>query len=217
MNDSIGIDISKVHLDVYRLTTGQHVRLSNDKAGFAALGDWIGSSLPDLVTFEPTGLYHGAFERHFSGRLPLAKVNPLQARRFAQACGMRAKTDSIDAKMLAMMGPGLCLAPDRPADENQHELKELQITRMALVKDRTRLLNRVKTQTLAFTRRQSKARLAQVERQISAIETELKTRLRHCPDRARAHDILRSIPGIGEVASLAILIECPEIGTLGRK
>ena len=88
---------------------------------------------------------------------------------------------------------------------------------MALVKDRTRLLNRVKTQTLTFTRNQTKRRLAQVERQLSALEDELKTRLRQCPGRARAHDILRSIPGIGEVAAVAILVECPEIGMLERK
>jgi transposase len=164
MNDTIGVDISKAHLDVHRLDTGQHERFGNDKAGFRAFADWIGSRFPDLIVFEPTGPYHGEFERHFATRLPLAKVNPLQARRFAQACGIRAKTDAVDARMLAMMGSGLDLVPDNPAGENQHELKELQSARMALVKDRTHLLNRVKTQTLAITRRQTRARLAQVER-----------------------------------------------------
>ncbi len=217
MKDSIGIDISKAHLDVHRIKTGQLAQFDNNPAGFRALKRWIGQELPEVVVFEPTGPYHALFEKHSTGVLPLVKVNPLQARRFAEAHGTRAKTDAVDARILALMGAAFDLMPDRPADENEHELKELQIARMALVKDRTRLLNRVKTQTLAFTRRQTKVRLAQVERQIAALEDELRTRLRQSPQRARAHDILRSIPGIGEVAAVAILVECPEIGTLDRK
>lgn len=217
MKDSIGIDISKAHLDVHRTKTGQQAQFANNAAGFRAFKRWIGPDQPEIVVFEPTGPYHAGFERMFSGHLPLVKINPLQARRFAQAHGTRAKTDAVDARILALMGAALDLVPDRPVDQNEHELKELQIARMALVKDRTRLLNRVKTQTLAFTRRQTKARLAQVERQLATLEGELRTRLRCCPRRARAHDILRTIPGIGEVAAVAILVECPEIGTLGRK
>ncbi len=145
------------------------------------------------------------------------KINPLQARRFAQAHGTRAKTDAVDARILATMGSAFDPVPDRPYNRNERELKELQIARMALVKDRTRLLNRVKTQTLAFTRRQTKPRLTQVKRQIADLDDELGTRLRDCRKRARAHDILRSIPGIGEVAAVAILVEFPEIGTLDRR
>lgn len=217
MKDSIGIDVSKTHLDVYRANTDTHARFDNKPAGFRDLKRWIGTDLPDLVVYEPTGPYHADFERSFAGLLPLVKVNPLQARRFAQARGTRAKTDAVDARMLACMGSALDLVPDKPTEENQRELKELQIARMALVKDRTRLLNRLKTQSLAFTRRQTKARLAQVERQLTVLEAELKTCLRRCPRRARAFDILHSIPGVGAVTAAAILIECPEIGTLKRK
>ena len=215
--DTIGIDISKAHLDVHWLTTGVSRRFNNNPAGFRALRRQIGTAAPMRVVYEPTGPYHAAFERRFTGQLPLVKVNPLQARRFAQACGSHAKTDAVDAGILARMGMALELVPDAPPAENQLDLKELQVARTALVKDRTRLLNRVKTQMLAFTRRQTKARLSQVERQIADLEEELKSRLRRCPRRARAHDILRTIPGIGEVAAVAILVECPEIGTLGRK
>lgn len=217
MKDSIGIDISKAHLDVHRIKSGEQAQFDNNASGFRALKRWIGSEPPEVMVYEPTGPYHASFEKTFTGALPLAKVNPLQARRFAEAHGTRAKTDAVDARILALMGAAFDLAPDKPADESERELKELQIARMALVKDRTRLLNRVKTQTLIFTRRQTKARLAQIERQLAALEGELKSRLRQCPRRARAHDILRSIPGIGEVAAVAILIECPEIGTLDRK
>lgn len=153
MKDSIGIDFSKDQLDVHRSYTGASARFPNNPAGFKALKCWIGGNSPDLLVYEPTGPYHASFEKTFARRLPLVKVNPLQARRFAQAQGTRAKTDAVDARMLARMGPALDLLPDAPAAENQSDLKELQIARIALVKDHTRLNNRLKTQTLVFTRR----------------------------------------------------------------
>jgi len=79
------------------------------------------------VVYEPTGAYHGAFERACAGHLPLCKVNPLQARRFAQARGTRAKSDSVYAWMLALMGAAFALEPDLPMSEKQRELKELQV------------------------------------------------------------------------------------------
>lgn len=117
--------------------------------------------------------------------------------------------------MLAAMGAALDLEPDQVVSKGQHELKELQIERMALIKDRPRLKNRLQTQTFTITRRQTNARLAQVERQLKAIEDEIETRLER--DQARALGILNSIPGVGSVSATSILIDCPEIGTLGRK
>ncbi len=161
--------------------------------------------------------YHGAFERSLCEHLPLVKINPLQARRFAQARGTRAKTDRVDAAVLAQMGAALALQPDAPMRKDHHELKELQIARTALVKDRTLILNRIKTQTLALTKRRSKALLRRIEASLKEIETEIKIRPRATDQGALAHDILCSIPGIAEPTAAAILIACPEIGTLGRK
>lgn len=215
--DTIGIDISKDTLDAHRLSTGAAAQFANSAAGLRALRRWIGAQMPDLVVYEATGAYHAALERGFAGVLPLVKVNPLQARRFAQARGTRAKTDAVDARVLAVMGPALDLAPDVPAGKNQHDLKELQIARMALIKERTRLLNRSKTQSLALLKRQSKARLEQIKRQLTELEAALLDLTRQCPKRARAFDILCSIPGLGRVTAVAILVECPEIGTMDRK
>lgn len=217
MKDTIGIDISKATLDIFRQSTGKAAQFPNSAAGLRALRDWIGEPLPDLVVYEVTGAYHAALEHRFAGVLPLIKVNPLQARRFAQARGTRVKTDAVDARLLAVMGAALDLEPDPPADRNQHDLKELQVARMALVKEKTRLLNRIKTQTLAITKRQTKARLGQIKRQLAELESELQTLLRQSPDQARALDILCSIPGVGAISASAILVECPEIGTMTRK
>lgn len=155
------------------MSDGAFDTFANTRTGFARLRRWIGEGRPERVVYEATGPYHRAFERALAGHLPLVKVNPLQARRFAQARGTRAKTDRVDAVTLAQMGAALDLQPDRPMREDQYELKE--------------------------------------------IEAEIKTRLRATDQGALAHDILCSIPGIGEPTAAAILIECPEIGTLGRK
>lgn len=115
------------------------------------------------------------------------------------------------------MGAALNLQPDSPTREDQHELKELQIAHTALVKDRTRLLNRIKMQTLALTTRLSRALLRQIEVFLKEVEAEIKARLRATDQGALVHNNLCSIPGIGEPTAAAILIECPKIGTLGRK
>lgn len=216
-DDSIGIDISKDFLDAHRLSDGGAARFPNTPTGFRALSAWLGGDIPARVVFEATGPYHRRFERALSRQLPLAKVNPLQARRFAQACGSRVKTDVVDARMLASFGNAFALEPDQPIDEKQYEIRELFSARGALIKDRTRLINRLQTQTLALVRRQTKARIEQLTRQLKALQQDINVRLQDCPCRARANAILRSIPGIGEVAAATILIEMPEVGTLDRK
>lgn len=217
MKDPIGIDISKDTLDAHRLINNEARQFANSPAGLRALRRWIGTRMPDLVVYEASGAHHAAMERCFAGVLPLVKMNPLQARRFAQARGTRAKTDAVDARILAMMGAALDLVPDAPTDKNQPDLKELQIARMALIQERTRLLNRSKTLSMAILKRQSKARLEQIKRQLTELEEALLDLARQCPKRARAFDILRSIPGLGRVTAVAILVECPEIGTMTRK
>ena len=144
-------------------------------------------------------------------------MNPLQARRFAQSKGSRVKTDAVDAKMLAQMGAAFDLEPSAPMSQNMRDLKEMQIARMALVTDRTRLLNRLKTQTLAINKRHTTARLTQITRQIHDLDGEIQASIAVDQPTARAHQILCSIPGIGAVTAAAVLIEMPEIGTMNRK
>ena len=217
MDDSIGVDVSKANLDMHRLSDGTSARFANTSAGFRALTKWLGAVPPARVVYEPTGAYHAGFENRFAGKLPLCKVNPLQARRFAQSKGMRAKTDKVDARMLAVMGAAFALEPDPPMSQNLRDLKELRIARMALVKDRTRLKNRLQTLKLAFAIRQAKARLALVSRQLRDIDAEISACIAQDDATAHKRTILRSIPGIGAVTAAAILIECPEVGTMTGK
>jgi len=216
-DDTIGIDISKATLDIHRLNDGKTMSFSNCPAGFKALSRFCAKTAVARVVYEATGAYHGGLERALGAHLPLVKVNPLQARRFAQAQGVRAKTDAVDAKMLAEMGNAFALEPDEPASGIQHDLKELRAFRSGLIKDRTSIINRLKTQTLSITSRQSKARLAQVDKQIAEISAELDRLISSCDTLAHSMKILRSIPGIGAVSAATILIEMPEIGRLDRK
>ena len=218
MKDSIGIDVSKDLLDVHCLGDGRAARFGNDAAGFRKLRAWLPKADGIArVVYEATGPYHAALERRFGGELPLVKVNPLQARRFAQSKGTRAKTDAVDARMLAQMGAALDLVPQAPVSEALRELKELQVARAALIKDKTRLANRIKTQKLALVVTQGRARLTLIKRQLSAIDAEIRARIAAERPRARAFEILKSIPGLGAVSAAAILIECPELGALDRK
>ena len=214
---NIGVDISKSHLDAYRLEDRSAQRFENSPQGFRALIKWLGGARLVRIVFEPTGPYHRAFERALSGKFPLVKVNPLQARRFAQACGTRAKTDAVDACTLARMGAALGLEPDEPTSEKLHDLRDLQVARTGLVKERIRLRNRGDAQTNRVLRRQTRTRLALVERQLSELDEEIAKHIEEDESTARKRDILRSIPGLGPVAVALILTFLPEIGTLGRK
>ena len=214
---TIGIDISKSHLDAFHLEDETAKRFENSPRGFRALINWLGAAQIVRIVFEPTGPYHRAFEEALSGKLPLVKVNPLKARRFAEACGAHAKTDAVDARTLARMGEALGLEPDQPISHKLRNLKDLQIARIGLVKDRTRLRNRGHMQTNPVLKRQIKTRLALVERQITELDAVIAKHIAEDQSTARQRDILCSMPGLGPVSAAMVIAFLPEIGTLARK
>lgn len=214
---TIGIDISKTHLDAFRQEDHAAQRFENNHRGIRALIRWLGETPVARIVFEPTGPYHRALEAALSTKFPLVKVNPLHARRFAQACGTRTKTDAVDARILARMGAALKLEPDVPISEIQLILKDLQVARTALVKERTRLRNRSHVQVNPLLNRQIKARLTLVERQIAELNAEIALHIASQEPLQRKREILCSIPGLGPIAAALILTFLPEIGTLDRK
>jgi transposase len=214
---TIGIDISKTHLDAFRLEDQSARQFDNTPKGIRGLIRWLGKTPVARIVFEPTGPYHRALETALSGKFPLVKINPLQARRFAEACGTRTKTDAVDARILARMGAALNLEPDAPISESQHVLRDLQVARTALVKERTRLRNRSHVQLNPVLKRQIKARLTLVERQLAELDAEIARHIANDEALQRKRDILCSIPGLGPIAAALILTFLPEIGTLDRK
>lgn len=215
-NDTIGVDISKDHLDAHRMSDGASRRFANDSAGHRAFLDWLGGSGARIV-YEPTGAYHRTFERRLADAgCALVKVNPRQARRFAEATGKLAKTDRLDAAMLARMGALLELEARPARSPILNDLKDLHMAREALVKNRTAAKNRAKTITLALLKRHNAEQFRQIERQMAAIETEIMTLIKADPDLARRFAILVSIPGVSAITAFALIIDMPELGTLGQ-
>lgn len=215
---NVGVDISKAMLDVYLHPVGNARQFANNAKGIRALLCWLGEYDIARIVFEPTGPYHHGFERRLGEvGLPLAKINPLQARRFAQATGAHAKTDAIDAAMLARMG-ALLTPPVRPiTSQTVDDMKELHIARLALVKDRTAAKNREHACRSPLLKRHAAQRLAQIDRQIAAIDAALGARLHSEPDLLTRFEILVSIPGIGTLTAITMLIEMPELGQLDNK
>ena len=214
---NIGIDISKDHLDVHRLPGDERRRFDNSKAGHKALIRWIGDT-PARVVYEPTGYYHRALERALAAAgMPIAKVNPRQARRFAEATGNIAKTDALDAAMLTRMGAVLSLEARPVPSGIINDLRDLRTARNALIKDQVAAQTRAKAITLPLLKRQNAARLKQIEAQRKSVDAEINTLIQGDPDLAQRFAILCSIPGIAEVSAAMLLIEMPELGSLDEK
>lgn len=217
-NDTIGADISKDHLDVHRMSDAMSCRFANDKAGHKAFLVWLGGAdeiQEKRVVYEPTGPYHRAFERRLADAgCSLVKVNPRQARRFAEATGRLAKTDRLDAAMLARMGALLGLEARPVRSPTLNDLKDLHMAREALVKNRTAAKNRAKTLSLPILRRHNADQLRQIERQMAAIEAEIMTLIQADPDLESRFGILVSIPGISAITAFALIIDMPELGAL---
>lgn len=215
---SVGVDISKDTLDIHSHPAGLTKRLANDVKGIRSLLVWLGGFRVVRIVFEPTGPYHRTFERLLGeAGLPLVKVNPRQARRFAQAIGRHAKTDAVDAAMLARLGATLQPETRPIVGKALETLKELQVARTALVKDRVAAQNRTHVLRLPLLRRQAEQRLKQIDQQLAAIDTAMAEIVADDPELAARCDILLSIPGIGKVTALAMLIEMPELGSIENK
>ncbi len=210
----LGVDISKASLDVYLVPTGETRQFANNTTGFRRLIAWLRVRPISRVVYEPTGAWHRDFEQALSkAGLPVSRVNPLQARRFAQALGQKAKTDAVDARTLAAMGQTLDLPRSRPPSKWETALRELHTARQALAKDRTAAQNRQKQARVPLLKRQCASRLRHIERQLKALEIEMLEHVRSDSAQARALEILKSIPGIGVITAVALLAAMPGIGS----
>ena len=212
---TIGIDISKDWLDAFAAPEGRASRFSNDRAGFRKLIAWIGSEV-DRIAYEPTGSFHRDLEDTLlKAGLPLYAINPFQVRSFARSLGRRAKTDAVDARMLATMAAAIVdLRPTAARSEEQRDLAELQQIRDALRKDRVATINRGKHLRTPVGKRLNKQRLRQIDRQLKLIDAEIRKRIGEEKTLERRAEILTSIPGISDITAAGLIVLLPELGTL---
>jgi transposase len=215
---TIGIDVSKRQLDVHLHPSGITQRFANDPAGRVALLAWMAPHRPMRVVFEASGAYHRDLEEALAkAALVAVKVNPWHARRFAEALGQRAKTDAVDAAMLARFAATLRPEPKPAPHPAVETLRQLMAARTALIKDRTAARNRAHIRALPLLKAQCVERLDQIAAQIKAIDGACRAVLERNPTLQQRYVILTSIRGIGPVTAFALLAEMPELGVLDAK
>lgn len=215
---TVGVDISKDTLDIHSLADGKSKHYRNDRPGHRALIKWLRGRSVERIVYEATGPYHRAFELALgTAGLPLVKVNPRQARRFAEALGTLAKTDRLDAVMLARMGAMLDLEPAPLKSPLLHELKELRVAHRALIKDRTAAKNRAKNLANPLLKRQNQDRLDQIKQQLEEIEQAILKQIKNDEALEERFAILISIPGISTQTAIALIVDMPELGSIDAR
>ncbi len=214
----VGVDVCKDWLDVYLHPIGQKLRVANAPEGLKALKRRIAELPVELIVMEATGKFHRQAHRalHAAG-LAVAVVNPLRARLFAEAIGQLAKTDRLDARMLALMAQTLEPSALAPAPEALEALQELAHARAAAKAEETALSNRRGASQTVFLKAELGRRLKLLAGHVERLDAEIERRLGADPALKRRYDILITIPGVGPVAAVALVIGLPELGACSGK
>lgn len=213
----IGIDVARDSLEVASRPAGDHWQVANNPAGIAALVSRLQPLRPTLIVLEATGgLELPVLAALGSAGLPVVAVNPRQVRDFAKATGKLAKTDSIDAQVLAHFADGVRPAVRPLPDAATQALGALVTRRRQLVEMLTAEENRHKTAPTAI-RADIHAHILWLRKRLKGVDKELSQAVRSSPLWREQEDLLRSVPGVGPVVSVTLLADLPELGTLDRK
>lgn len=209
----VGIDVCESWLDVHILPGAVALRVANTADGHRQLKRRLKGYAIDLIVIEATGKWHRPLHRslHASG-YRVAVVNPLRARLFAQAIGVLAKTDRLDARMLALFASSLTSSAKPPAPAAVEALQELVQARDSAVGAQVALKNQFASAETPFLRRQLKRRIQRLAADIAALEREIAKRIQADESLARRYGILTSIPGVGPVVAATLLARLAELG-----
>ena len=214
----IGIDVAKDQLEIHVRPTGEAFHIGHDEPGLAALLTRLRALSPTLIALEATGGYEVPLAAGLaSAGLPVAVVNPRQIRDFARATGRLAKTDALDARVIALFAEAI-RPPARPVPDAQAQaLGELMARRRQLVDMLGAELNRRRRLRDRRLQRQLDAHIAWLEEALRRLDHDLTTLVRATPIWREADDLLRSVPGIGPVTACTLIAELPELGHLDRR
>lgn len=213
----IGIDVSKAQLDIFVRPLANRESVGNEAAGIKTLVERARKLKPALIVLEATGGVERAVTRALaSAELPVVVVNPRQVRDFAKATGQLAKTDTIDAEVLARFAEAVRPALRPLPDELSLELRALiarrrQITEMIVAES-----NRLSAASKSVSKRID-AHIRWLEAELERADKDLDQSISQSPIWRENEDLLRSVPGIGPVISRTLLAELPELGKLNRK
>ncbi len=213
----VGIDVAKAWLDVAVRPSGEQRRLDQTAVGIAQAVAWLQRLGPQVIVLEATGGYEAALVAELGvAGLPVAVINPRQVRDFAKATGRLAKTDRLDAQVLAHFAEVLRPAPRPLPDAQAQALAALVERRRQVVAMRTAEQNRRGAVRVEPVRARIQAHLAWLEAELADVDTELRHLVRASPLWREQGDLLRSVPGIGPIVSLTLLADLPELGRLSH-
>lgn len=213
----VGIDVSKAGLDVAVRPMGSREFVANDAAGIEILVERLRELQPALIVLEATGGVERAVTRALaSAEFPVVVINPRQVRDFAKATGQLAKTDTIDAAVLARFGEAVRPALRPLPDEVTWELRAVVTRRRQLTEMIVAETNRLSGASKAV-RKRINAHLRWLEAELKRADKDLDQSIRQSPIWRENEDLLRSVPGMGPVISRTLLAELPELGRLNRK
>lgn len=213
----VGVDVSKCHWDVAIEGESRARRFDANEAGLAKLLAWLAEIEPNLVCLEATGGYEALLVDglHAAG-VPAAVVNPRQVRDFARACGQLAKTDAIDAAVIACFAAAMKPEPNEPTSEKQRRLKSLRARRQQLVQMLTQEKNRLATTRDPEARRSIQRTINFLQEQLEEVDQRLAELTHEDPEFRTRHDLLVSVPGVGATTAAGLIAELPELGSMNR-
>lgn len=213
----VGIDVSKRRLDVAMRPTGERESVANDKAGIKALVKRLAKNQPAWIVLEATGGLERPVTLALVGaELPVVVVNPRQVRDFAKATGQLAKTDSIDADVLAHFAEAVRPQLRPLPDAVTLELRALTARRRQIIEMIGAEKNRLATAS-KIVKKRIDAHIRWLEQELQRADQDLDQSIQQSPIWQENENLLRSVPSIGPVTSRTLLAELPELGTLNRK
>ena len=215
----VGIDVSKAALDIAVAPTGEVWSVANSTEGMQQLVKKLGEIAPRLIVLEATGgLERRAVAALAGASLPVVAVNPRQVRDFAKATGQLAKTDAIDAAVLALFADRIRPQVRPLRDEETQELEALVVRRRQVVDMLTAEKNRLIAAPPSKRVRTAIGKTIKwFQKQLEEIDSDLDNAVKGSPIWREKDDLLQSVPGVGKVLSRTLLSLVPELGTLGKK
>ena len=214
----VGIDVSKDRLDVHVRPGGEAFVVARDGKGLEQLVERLRALAPALVAVEATGGFETIVAAAIAGAsLPLAVVNPAQVRHFAQAVGKRAKTDPIDAAVIARFAEAVKPQPRALPDAAARLLAELVGRRRQIIEMLVAERQREKRVDAARVRKSLARHIAALEKELPIIDHDIDTMVRGSPVWREKEDLLISFPGVGDILARTFLAEVPELGSLRRR
>ena len=213
----IGVDVSASELVVGVLPAGEVWQVSNDPEGISELRTRVGELSPVLIVMEASGGYEsGVAGELVDAGMPAVVINPRQTREFARSTGRLAKTDKIDALVLARFGQAVQPEVRPLPGKKEKELRALVDRRRQIVDMITAERNR-RPKATPYVRRQIEQHIVWLQSQIDDLGDDLDQFIKSSPAWRAKDDLLQSVPGVGDVSSRVLLVELPELGQLNRK